>query len=216
MFQHELLPRIEIPTSMEGSDRVYHTPEGDFYSVTTIIKKVLGTKAIDNWRERVGDQRASEISTQATNRGHAIHSLAEAYLMNDPKWQSKSGPVNVFTFNQVKPFLTNHVEKVYGIELPLYSRVLKCGGQADLVATYNGIPSIIDFKTSLRPKQEKWIEHYFIQATTYSLMMEERYQMSCPQLVILMMVDSGGEPQVFIKHRKDYVKRVLEIFTKRD
>lgn len=210
MFDLQLLPRIEMPPSSFDKDgnKVYHTPEGDFFSVTTIIKHALGTKAIDNWRERIGDTRATEVSTQATNRGKAIHHIAEAFLLGG---KLPIDPVNMLNFNRLKPILRESISTVYGIELPLYSRVLRAGGMADLIAKWNGINSIIDYKTALRPKQEKWIEHYYLQATAYSLMMEERYGMNCPQIVVCIMVD-GNEPQIFIRQRKDFFKKVLEVF----
>ena len=88
---------------------------------------------------------------------------------------------------------------------------MKAAGTADCIADWNGIPSIIDFKTSRKEKKEEWIENYFLQATTYALMFEERIGICIPQIVILIAVDDQ-EPQVFIKHKLGYIDKVKAIF----
>jgi ATP-dependent exoDNAse (exonuclease V) beta subunit len=109
--------------------------------------------------------------------------------------------------------LNKHVDNILGVELPLYSVALRTAGRCDLIAEFNGTPSIIDFKTSRKLKKEEWIESYFLQATTYSLMFERMYKIHVPQIAILIAVDNE-QPQLFVKDRGDYVNRVLEIFTK--
>ena len=123
-------------------------------------------------------------------------------------------PVNVESFKPIKEILDKHVDNIFGIELPLYNRGLKCAGRTDLVAEFDGTLSIIDFKTSKKMKKAEWIENYFLQATTYSLMAEELTDLKVPQIVILIAVD-GEEPQVFIKNRDQYVTKVKEIFNER-
>jgi genome maintenance exonuclease 1 len=88
---------------------------------------------------------------------------------------------------------------------------LKTAGRTDLLAGWQGVNSIIDFKTSKRPKKEQYIENYFIQATCYSLMAEERTALKFPQIVIVIAVDHE-DPQIFVRNRGQYVDRVLEIF----
>jgi genome maintenance exonuclease 1 len=105
-----------------------------------------------------------------------------------------------------------HVDNILGIELPLYSTVLKTAGRCDLIAEFDGVPSIIDFKTSRRLKKEEWIESYFLQTTVYSMMFEYMYKIEIPQIAILIAVDHE-EPQLFVKDRGEYVNRVIEIFT---
>mgnify|MGYP003340071493 CR=1 FL=1 len=84
-------------------------------------------------------------------------------------------------------------------------------GRTDCVATWNGIPSIIDFKTSRKLKEEQWIHSYFLQATAYAIMFEERTQLHIPQFVILIAVDNE-QPQVFRKNTAEYVDEVKRLF----
>ena len=116
------------------------------------------------------------------------------------------------TFDRIKNVLDENVDDILGIELPLFSTSLKCAGRTDVVAHYNGVPSIIDFKTSLKIKKEEWIEHYFIQSTVYSMMFEWTYKIKIPQIVIIISVDNEPVPQIFIKDRAQYVQRVLDMF----
>jgi genome maintenance exonuclease 1 len=120
-------------------------------------------------------------------------------------------PSNIFSFNEIRPILDANIGKIYAIEAPLYSIGLRAAGRSDCIADWNGVPSIIDFKTSRRPKEEKWIESYFLQATTYAMMMEERTGLAVKQFAIVIAVD-GAEPQVFVKDIAPYRDRVLQIF----
>lgn len=210
-FVHNLVhiepsPRVEI-----DGIRYYETPVGTFKSVTTILGEKLDKSGLHAWKERVGEEEAAKVSTQASRRGTAIHNLAEAYLMNEPNWKKGAMPVNLDTFSRIRPILDLNVGSIYGIEIPLYSARLKTAGTCDLLAGFRGINSVIDFKTSKRVKKEEDIEGYFLQAACYSLMAEELTDLKFPQIVIIMSVDNE-ESLVFIKQRDDYVDRVLEIF----
>jgi genome maintenance exonuclease 1 len=74
--------------------------------------------------------------------------------------------------------------------------------------------SIVDFKTSRKPKREEWIQHYFIQATCYALMAEELYGIDIPQIVIIIAIDNE-DPQIFRKDKSKYIGKVKEIFEMR-
>ena len=210
-FSHNLIEvtpchRIEL-----DGVRYYETPAGRFKSVTTILGEKLDKTGLLKWKERVGEEEANKISTQAARRGTVIHSLAESYLMNEPNWKRGVMPSNLDTFSKIKPVLDKYIGTVYGIEIPLYSGHLKTAGTCDLLAGFDGINSVIDFKTSRRVKKEEDIEGYFIQAATYSLMAEEITPYKFPQIVIIMPV-VHDETLVFVKPRDLYVSRVLEIF----
>ena len=212
LFEHKLLDFFELTAVTTAEGRYYTTPTGEAYpSVTTVLGKSLDKSGLDRWRARVGEEEANRVSTQAANRGTAIHTLAERYLMNEIDWKREAMPVNLFTFSQIRPILDLHVGVVYGIEVPLYSHSLRCAGRTDCVAEWDGTPTIIDFKTSKRPKTEEWIQSYFLQATTYAMMMEEVTGIVVPKYAIVVAVD-GSEPQVFTGEIAKFKDRVLDIF----
>jgi genome maintenance exonuclease 1 len=211
MFKHELLNLAPLERIEKDGKRYYITPDGVFPSVTTVLGEKLDKSGLEIWKARVGPAEVEKVSRLAANRGTAIHKLCEDYLMNVEIDARKVMPFNMMMFNTIKPILAKNVSKVYGIESMLYSKVLKAAGTSDLLAEYNGINSIIDFKTSKKEKKEEWIQNYFIQATTYSIMAEELTDLKFPQIVIIIANDDY-ETQVFVKNRDDYKERVLEIF----
>jgi genome maintenance exonuclease 1 len=92
----------------------------------------------------------------------------------------------------------------------LYSDKLQCAGQVDCIAEYDGKLSIIDFKTSRKPKKEEWITNYFIQASFYAAAFYERTGIAIKQGVIIITVD-GSEPQVFKVNTFDYLQHFVAV-----
>lgn len=213
IFRHNFVPEIEMTDKIIDNKRYYFLPNGNKYkSVTTILGERLDKSGLFEWRKRVGEEEANKISTQAARRGTAIHNMAERYVLNEEKYiLDKDMPVNVQTFKTIKPILDEHVDTIFGVELPLYSSILQAAGRSDLIATFDDKLSIIDFKTSRKLKKEEYIESYFIQTTVYSLMFEEIYSIKVPQLVLIIAVDDEN-PQIFIKKTKQYYSRVKDIF----
>ena len=77
--------------TINGS-RKYATPDGEkLPSVTTILdftKSEESKQALQNWRKRVGTQKAQEITTEAAGRGTRMHKWIEDYIktgvINEP------------------------------------------------------------------------------------------------------------------------------------
>jgi hypothetical protein len=200
----------ELETEYINGGRYYKTPVGNLPSVTTVLGSKLTNEGIARWKARVGEEEANKVSTQANRRGTAIHDICEKYLLGE-NYKRGQMPVNIDTFNKIKPYLDNNIGSIYGLEVPLWSAKLKTAGRADLLAGYNGINSVCDFKTSKKIKSETDIESYFLQTTCYSLMAEELTPYKFPQIVIIMTIDED-EAKIFIKRRDDYVPRVMKLF----
>lgn len=213
IFEHEFYTPFKIERVVIDGVRHYSTPTGERYpSVTTVLDRKLDKTALMEWRKKVGEVEANKISTQAANRGTAIHSICEDYILNKPNYPKGSMPSNIDMFKKLRPLLDERIGKVYGLEYYLYSHELKTAGATDCIAEFDGVNSIIDFKTSRRLKQEDWIESYFLQATCYAMMAEERLPIKIPQIAILIAVDHE-DPQVFVKPKSAYVDKVREIFS---
>ncbi len=212
MFTHKdhgiTLPEITRKTTETG--RKYYTPEGNAYPSITTVLSILGKDSIQAWRKRVGEEEANRISTQAATRGTAVHKLAEDYLNNESDWQKGHMPANLFSFGQLKDVLDEKVDNIWMQETFLYSDRLKCAGQVDCIAEFEGELSIIDFKTSRKPKKKEWITNYFIQAAFYAAAFYERTGVAIKQGVILITVD-GSEPQIFKVNTYDYLQHFLSV-----
>lgn len=214
-FQHQFLPREELTHMMVDGERRYKTPIGLLPSVTTVIGRSLDKSYLERWKEKIGEEEAEAIRCQASVRGHAIHDLCERYVLNDPNWRNGEMPINLETFQGFRPILDKNIEKVYGLELPLWSKVLKTAGQADMVAVWDGKKAIIDYKTSLRPKTEEDCLGYMLQGTTYALMMYERYRITIPLVVVMIAVDHQKYPTVYAVPTSKYWEQVKDIFIDR-
>ncbi len=211
-FSHILLHSQGLEKVDIDGKRFYKSPDGDLYkSVTTIIGEQLPKPYLKIWRKKVGDAEADKIMLQAANRGTAVHTMCERYLMNDENWKKGMMPFNVETFKVIKKILDDYVTDVYGIELALYSKHLKAAGRIDLVCRFNDEITLVDFKTSKWAREEKDIYSYFLQLTAYSIMLEERYDITAKQCVIIMAVD-GGACQIFDFNRNKYLEETINLF----
>jgi hypothetical protein len=195
---------VNLKREEQNGKRYYISPSGrPLPSVTTFLSHFKGD-SIQKWRKKVGEEEANKISGRASRRGTKFHSLMESYINNQEGFLNEDVmPDMRHAFNQFVPIL-NRLDNVHYLETMLYSETLGLAGQVDCIAEFDGVPSIVDFKTSLRPKREDWILSYFEQCTCYSLMYEEMTGIKCKQIVVLISVDHE-EPQVFVKDRKDYL-----------
>jgi genome maintenance exonuclease 1 len=212
MFNHVdhgiTLPKMTRKTTEEG--RRYFTPDGNAYPSITTVLGILSVDGIMKWRKRVGEEEANKISHQAATRGTSVHKLAEDYIDNVDDWKGKAMPNNLYTFSHLKNIIDNRLNNVWFQEEYLYSDRLKCAGQVDCIAEFDGELSIIDFKTSRKPKKIEWITNYFIQASFYAAAFYERTGVPIKQGVILITVDHN-EPQVFKINTHDYLQQFLDV-----
>jgi hypothetical protein len=207
--QHKY-PVQEFEAEMIDGVRYYNTPSGNKYpSVTTILSE-LTKKHIAAWREKVGQETAQKISTQAARRGTNVHKIAEKYMLNDPLYLSKdTSPLAIDMFKQLQPIIDRDVSIVYGSEMPLYSDYLRTAGRSDLFCQFQGTNTILDFKTASKPKKEEWIQNYFLQCTTYAI--KEMFNVVVPTIAVVIAVENDS-PQLFVKKTRYFKDEVIRIF----
>lgn len=191
------------------SGRLYTTPSGVKYPSITTVLSILSEDGIRKWRARVGEEEANKISTRAANRGTAVHSIIERYLDNEENYADGFMPNIIQNFTDLKSVLDENLDNIRAQEVPLYSDHLRLAGRVDCVAEFNGVLSIVDFKTSRKLKKKEWITGYFAQEAAYAIMWEERTGEPITQLVTLITVDDE-QPQVFIEHRDNWTELLLK------
>ena len=206
------LPKLERET-IDGV-RYYKVPDDDellkLVSITSVTSH-FNKEIFVNWRKKVGNETADKITKAATGRGTDMHTLTEHYLLNEDL--PKVRPISDFLFKIAKPKL-NLINSIYTLEGSLYSKQLGIAGTVDCIAEYNGELSIIDFKTSKKPKPREWIEHYFVQAMAYGCMFYELTGISIKKLVIIMACENG-ECIVYEEYDKaKYIKLLTEYISK--
>ena len=193
----------------KDSGRVYTDANNNTYPSITTVLSILSEDAIKAWRERVGEEEASRISETASNRGTAVHDLLERYVNNESDFDRDVEPHFMQSFYDVKPVLDGCLTKVYAQEAGLYSERLGVAGRVDCVGEWNGVNSIIDYKTSKKLKKKEWIDGYFMQSTAYAIMWEERTGIPINQIVVFIAVDNE-EPQIFIDDRENWTEKLIQ------
>lgn len=219
-YTHVALPNEVQPAvrSELNGKRVYIV-NGDetepLYSITT----VLGEREkdwVNEWKREVGEEYAKKVSISASTIGTCIHSLCENFLNNeDINAHVKN---NVILYHRFKRFMTalDKIDNIYCLETPLYSKRLKIAGTVDCIAEYDGVLSVIDFKTSNKLKYPEEIPHYFAQATAYAIMFYELYGIKIKQVVIMISIDSDDN-LVYVSNISkhiDYLLESIKIFRK--
>ena len=200
--------------SVEGK-RHYALPDGSRVpSVTTILDKTKPAEArqkLQEWKNRVGHERAQQITTEAANRGTRMHTYLERYVKQDDIGDFPSNP-----FAQPSWFMAaevilkglGNVDEYWGCEVPLYYSGLYAG-TTDCVGIWKGQPAIMDFKQTNKPKKREWIDDYFLQLAAYAAAHNETHGTDIKTGVILMCAkptDENAAPQYqeFVLEPKDF------------
>ena len=211
-------------TTTEG--RKYVAPDGEkLPSVTTILdatKPIEAKKALIEWRRRVGEQKAKEITAEAAGRGTRMHKYLENYVLKGETGEPGSNPYSKQSHQMAHTIISqglSNCPEFWGTEVSLYFPKIYAG-TTDLVGVHLGDEAILDFKQTNKPKKREWIEDYFLQLTAYANAHNEVYGTKIRKGVILMC-SAANEYQEFIVEGNEFDewsdrwwKRVEEYYTK--
>jgi len=201
----KVLEELTSKTFPDGK-RYYTTPDGvKLPSVTTVIG-AKGKQSILEWRKRVGEEKANQISRKASSRGTNLHSICEDYLNNKPIGMVMPDAKEMFL--KIRPLL-DRIDNIHYQECALWSIQLGMAGRVDCIAEFDGVLSVIDFKTSRRVKEAKDIDNYFAQCVAYACMYEEMIGQGIDQIVIIMAVEDS-EPLLFVEKTENHLNTLLE------
>jgi genome maintenance exonuclease 1 len=174
-FQYKNCKQINDPVTKK---RVYLTPDGESLpSVTTILSATKDMTHLNEWKKRVGEQKAKEITTEAAGVGTAMHANLERFIAGLQR-QPGNAPVHVQANAMADQIILNglsEVNEVWAMEQSLYFPGLY-SGTTDLVAVYKDNPSVCDYKQSNKPKKAEWVDDYYIQLVAYILAHNEVYK----------------------------------------
>ena len=191
--------KLERDTQSDGT-RLYKTPSGKSYPSVTTVTGLHTKQGILEWRKRVGEEEANRVSAKASGRGTRIHTLCENYLLGNNVNPSIS---DAEMFGSMREWLDD-IDNIHCLETPLYSDFLQVAGTVDCIGEFQGKLSVIDFKTSSKPKDRDDIHQYFMQTAAYAVAFEERTGIPVGKLVIIMGVDNDF-PRLFIEKRDNWI-----------
>ena len=208
MFNHIGVELPEVKTKNVNRKRFYVTPDGIYPSITTVLN-VRKREGLAEWRKRVGEDVANYIARTAAARGTKVHKMCEDFLNNEEVLQESHEFLPWCLFSQLKPVLEQKLNNIYAQEAGLWSDKYKVAGRVDCIAEWEGVPSIIDFKTSRSERNDEYNESYYIQASAYAEMFEERTGTPIEQVVILVVTEDG-QVQEFVKKKHEYLPLLVE------
>jgi genome maintenance exonuclease 1 len=205
-----------IPKETIDGKRLYATPDGQkLPSVTTILdatKSDESKKALQNWRNAVGHDKAQAITTEAANRGTRMHTYLENYIktgeLKDRGTNPFSWPSHAMAKVVINEGLKN-VNEFWGIEIPLYFPSIYAG-TTDGVGIHLGNECILDYKQTNKPKKREWIDDYFTQLCAYAEAHNELYGTKISKGVVLMCVKPEIDANNQIITQPQYQEFIIE------
>ena len=210
MFNHVPVDIPEVSTKTIKRKRFYDTPTGFYPSITTVLGvRKEKQQGLAKWRERVGNDVANHIMRTAAGRGTAVHHMCEDFLNNKEVIKEEQSFLPWCLFSQLKPTLEKSINNIFAQECGLWSEKYRLAGRVDCIAEWNGVPSIIDFKTSRSERKDDYNFEYYMQASAYAEMFEERTGIEINQIVILVVTEDGLV-QEFVREKHDYLEPLIE------
>lgn len=217
-IQYKPCQQINDPVTRK---RVYLTPDGEHLpSVTTILGATKDMTALNEWKKRIGEEKARQITTEAAGVGTAMHSNLERFIAGIQR-QPGNNPVHVQANAMADVIISNglsKIDEVWAMEQSLYFPGLY-SGTTDLVAVYQDNPCIADYKQTNKPKKEEWVEDYKIQLIAYILAHNEVYGTDIREGHVFMCSRAFEYqqfdlwPQDFNKYQDLWLGKVEEYYT---
>lgn len=191
-----LLPDDEAPTRGQmGSIRVYSHRGHSYPGVTTILGRTADKSGLEAWIKRVGKEEADRIKKAAALRGTQTHNAIENYYLHN----DDSCDLPYFkSFLRLK----NRIKNVRLLEAPVVNHKRQYGGTIDIVADFDDVTAVLDFKTADKKKRLEYIVDYKLQTVSYAgaLNSHPKYQLELGMIrrTVVLIFIPDQEPQVVV------------------
>jgi genome maintenance exonuclease 1 len=204
-------PYKEMKRESINGSRKYLTPDGQAVpSVTTILdatKPEEKKKALLEWRKRVGETKAKEITAEAAGRGTRMHKFLENHVKTGIIGDPGKNPYSIQSHTMAQTIISKGLTKCqefWGTEVGLYFPEVYAG-TTDLVGVHDGADAIMDHKQTNKPKKREWIDDYFLQLAAYATAHNEVYNTKIRKGVIFMC-SADNQYQEFIVEGVEFDK----------
>lgn len=214
-------------TKFSGPDDKVGTILGIFPSITTVLSQTANKIFLKKWEKKIGEENAKRITENAAKRGNVMHRLCEIYLglpnemSNADKLETTLQ--QSITDKEINSFDTRSIivggmlfynyiraNSFAFIKENIYTECFmwtdKHGGFAGTIDNVSMMfadeehgehEAIIDFKTSLKPKEDEWIEDYKLQVSAYAVMLFHRKGIKIKKAHIMISNEITHIPQIF-------------------
>jgi hypothetical protein len=209
IYNPNRFPYLELKRETINGSRKYMTPDGYAVpSVTTILdatKPEEAKQALREWRKRVGEEKAKQITTEAAGRGTRMHKWLENHVKTGVIGEPGSNPYSKQSHQMARTIIDKGLSKCqefWGTEVSLYFPEVYAG-TTDLVGVHEGSDAIMDHKQTNKPKKREWIDDYFLQLAAYATAHNEVYGTKIRKGVVFMC-SAANEYQEFIVEGKEF------------
>lgn len=192
-YQH-----VEPRRHYRDEDRWYDTDDGPFPGITTVLSVTrVDPPALRKWKKNASPEQLAESEQKKIKggeRGEALHKMVEAFTEDGiqghgPWWDS------------LQPFL-GRLQEVYLQESAVHHREVGYAGTLDLLGVVDGVPELLDWKTSSKPKKRDWIQDYLLQAAAYVAAVRKLYGPVVEQARIVIALEDRQAQEVVLKRRE--------------
>lgn len=184
--------------------------------ITTILEatKSREEKAqLARWRQRVGKFEANRICRTSRDRGNLIHKLIKSYFLSE----SLPCPDSIKPYwDSLLPVVQN-VHDVRLIEGYLFHYYEGYAGRVDCVASYHGIPCVIEFKSADRIKR---LYDEPLQLAAYCGALNRQYGLRLNNTLLIVTTPSEAsvtwfEPSEVMEYWQKWQSRVASFWAQR-
>ena len=186
-YQYKKCVQVNHPDTRK---RVYQTPDGESLpSVTTILSATKDMTHLNEWRDRIGHDKAAQITKEAAGRGTSMHKNLECFLAGEPRMPGNN-LVHQISNKMADVIIANGLSKVnevWAMEQSLYYKGL-FSGTTDLLGVYDGEPAVMDHKQSNKEKKESYVDDYRMQLVAYIMAHNNTYGTDIRRGVIFMAI----------------------------
>ena len=199
---------------MKYSSHAQYINEGNIEvpSVTTILK-VLNKPSLNKWANFLGFKREKidDVLKFSADKGTEVHYMLDAFLFQKKYIfiETDNGVTKEYLMTVLDNFIT--WSKAHTIKPIFGEKSITCdkfGGTVDLYCELDGIPTILDFKTS-----KNFYSSMFLQLSAYTYMME-LLDYEVEQVCILLINEKMCKHKIIKREELDKYIATFLILTK--
>lgn len=185
---------------------VYKLQDGSRVPGATTITGLLNKPYLVKWANDLGLEGidSSKYRDEAAVVGTLAHALVQENITGEKVDLSQYSAMDIdLAENSVLSFLEwrkTHVLKPIVCEVPLVSEKMRYGGTVDCYCDLDGVPTLLDFKTSKQVYDE-----YFVQLSAYKELLEEHgYPVKTCKILRIGRDETEGFEERTVMHTDRY------------